>query len=83
MQGWNLDPTPFEWGGKRAARRQRSHARRYPLGGLGAYVRCPILRKKNYSRNGKSHANQTTPLAFDSDSLAKATLPCTQEGANQ
>jgi hypothetical protein len=35
-QGWNLDPTPFEWGGKRAARRQRSRARRHALGGSGA-----------------------------------------------
>lgn len=46
-QGWNLDPTPFEWGGKRAARRQRSRARRHALGGSGACVRRPILRNKN------------------------------------
>lgn len=38
-QGWNLDPTPFEWGGKRAARRQRSHLRRNALGGSGACAR--------------------------------------------
>jgi hypothetical protein len=35
-QGWNLDPTPFEWGGKRFARRQRSRQRRHALGGSGA-----------------------------------------------
>jgi len=26
VAGWNADPTPFAWGGKRAARRQRAHA---------------------------------------------------------
>ena len=46
-QGWNLDPTPFEWGGKRAARRQRSRIRRHALGGSGAYTRRPISRNKN------------------------------------
>jgi len=25
-QAWNQHPTPFEWGGKRAARRQRAEA---------------------------------------------------------
>jgi hypothetical protein len=39
-QGWNRQPTPFVWGGKRAARRVRSCQRRRPrpdrgrLGGL-------------------------------------------------
>jgi hypothetical protein len=28
VRGWNADPTPFEWGGKRAARRQRARQRR-------------------------------------------------------
>lgn len=46
-QGWNLDPTPFEWGGKRAARRQRSRLRRHALGGSGACVRRPIRRNQN------------------------------------
>ena len=27
-RGWNADPTPFMWHGKRATRRARSHARR-------------------------------------------------------
>ncbi len=35
---WNLDPTPFEWGGARAARRERSRLRRHALGGSGACV---------------------------------------------
>jgi hypothetical protein len=26
-RGWNRNPTPFVWGGKRAARRERSRAR--------------------------------------------------------
>jgi len=47
-QGWNLDPTPFEWGGKRAARRQRSRQRRrHALGGSGAYTRRPLRRQAN------------------------------------
>ena len=37
-RGWNSHPTPFVWGGKRRARRQRSRARRHPLGGSGAYT---------------------------------------------
>ncbi len=44
-RAWNQDPTPFEWGGKRAARRQRSRQRRHALGGSGAYTRRPIRRK--------------------------------------
>jgi hypothetical protein len=43
-RGWNADPTPFEWGGKRAARRQRAQARRHALGGSGGYARRPIRR---------------------------------------
>jgi hypothetical protein len=37
-QSWNQHPTPFEWAGKRAARRQRARSRRqgHRLGGSGA-----------------------------------------------
>ncbi len=35
---WNQNPTPFEWGGTRAARRERSRQRRSALGGSGAWV---------------------------------------------
>jgi DDE superfamily endonuclease len=42
VAGWNAAPTPFEWGGKRAARRARSRARRHALGGSGAVTRCSI-----------------------------------------
>jgi hypothetical protein len=35
-RGWNDDPTPFEWGGAKAARREHSRKRRHALGGSGA-----------------------------------------------
>jgi hypothetical protein len=41
---WNASPTPFVWGGKRAARRQRQRERRHRLGGSGAYTRMPVRR---------------------------------------
>jgi hypothetical protein len=41
-KAWNRNPTPFEWGGKRAARRARSRKRRHALGGSGACTRHPI-----------------------------------------
>jgi len=44
VRGWNKAPTPFEWGGKRAARRERARARRHALGGSGGYTRRPICR---------------------------------------
>lgn len=43
-RGWNAHPTPFEWGGKRAARRRRSRERRHTLGGSGAVTRRPVRR---------------------------------------
>ncbi|WP_220197991.1 transposase [Ktedonospora formicarum] len=36
IAGWNRHPTPFLWGGKRHARRDRAYARRHRLGGSGA-----------------------------------------------
>jgi hypothetical protein len=44
VQGWNADPTPFVWGGKRAARRARARERRHRLGGSGACTRWPVRR---------------------------------------
>jgi len=44
--GWNAAPTPFAWGGRRAARRRRAWARRHPLGGSGAYTRTPVRRPR-------------------------------------
>jgi hypothetical protein len=43
VDGWNAGPTPFEWGGKRAARRARARDR-HRLGGSGGYTRRPIAR---------------------------------------
>jgi hypothetical protein len=44
-RGWNQNPTPFVWGGKRAARRARSRERRHAQGGSGACTRRPIRRR--------------------------------------
>jgi DDE superfamily endonuclease len=44
VAGWNREPTPFEWGGKRAARRQRARER-HRQGGSGAYTRRRIPRR--------------------------------------
>ena len=41
---WDAAPTPFVWGGKRAARRQRQRERRHRLGGSGATTRAPLRR---------------------------------------
>jgi hypothetical protein len=46
VAGWNTAPTPFAWGGQRAARRQRARARRHALGGSGGYTRTPIPRHR-------------------------------------
>jgi hypothetical protein len=45
VRGWNAAPTVFEWGGKRARRRERARARRHALGGSGAVARRPIARR--------------------------------------
>ena len=56
---WNQNPTPFEWGGKRAARRQRSRQRRHALGGSGACTRRPLRRKATIFQKWQ-HSRQTT-----------------------
>jgi DDE superfamily endonuclease len=43
---WNRQPTPFVWGGKRAARRARQRQRRHAQGGSGACTRRPIRRRR-------------------------------------
>lgn len=45
-RGWNRAPTPFEWGGKRSARRERAYQRRHTLGGSGACTRQPVHRRR-------------------------------------
>jgi DDE superfamily endonuclease len=62
VAGWNADPTPFVWGGPRAARRQRARERRHALAGTGGYTRRPIprTRRPRYDLplpNGYVHAN--------------------------
>jgi hypothetical protein len=42
---WDAAPTPFAWGGKRAARRIRQRERRHRLGGSGACSRIPVPRR--------------------------------------
>ena len=44
-RGWNRAPTPFVWGGKRAARRDRARQRRHARGGSGAQTLRPIRRR--------------------------------------
>ena len=44
VEGWNQNPTPFVWNGKRRRRRERAHLRR--LAGSGAAIR---IRKLNAS----------------------------------
>jgi hypothetical protein len=42
---WDAAPTPFVWGGKRAARRRRQRERRHRVGGSGACTRSPLPRR--------------------------------------
>ena len=58
-RGWNYDPTPFEWGGARAARRERSRFRRHALGGSGACVRRSIRPKVNLIQKWHSSCQLT------------------------
>jgi hypothetical protein len=58
-QKWNTDPTPFEWGGARAARRERRRARRHALGGSGACVRRSIRPKVNLIQKWHSSCQLT------------------------
>jgi hypothetical protein len=61
-RGWNREPTPFEWGGKRATRRERARRRRHALGGSGACTRRPIRchRKRSTVVEKWQQANQVT-----------------------
>jgi DDE superfamily endonuclease len=60
VAGWNREPTPLEWGGKRAVRRQRARERRHRLGGSGAYTRRRLPRRSGldtWLANLNSHDN--------------------------
>jgi hypothetical protein len=50
---WNAAPTPFVWGGKRAARRKRERDRRHAVGGSGACTPRPIRRRCYGHQRGK------------------------------
>jgi hypothetical protein len=41
-RGWNADPTPFVWAGKRQQRRHRAYLRRHPVGGSAAMTKRPV-----------------------------------------
>ena len=45
-RGWNRNPTPFIWGGKRAVRRARRRARGHVAGGSGACAGRPVRRRR-------------------------------------
>ncbi len=51
-RGWNRAPTPFHWGGKRAARRTRARQRAHGLGGSGACTLQPVQRHERLEKNG-------------------------------
>jgi hypothetical protein len=55
VRGWNAAPTPFEWGGKRAARRERARTRRHALGGSGGCTRRPIGRCRHRLSTNRYH----------------------------
>jgi hypothetical protein len=45
VAGWNRAPTPFIWGGKRHARRDRAYARRQRVGGSGATTMTTVAHR--------------------------------------
>ena len=58
--GWNREPTAFEWGGKRAARRERSRQRRrHWLGGSGAVIRRTMRKKLTIAEQWLSNCQMT------------------------
>ncbi|TME02146.1 MAG: integrase, partial [Chloroflexi bacterium] len=61
IDAWNRHPTPFVWGGKRHARRDRAYARRHRLGGSGATTSY-ILPRRIRSVHFYKPAGNTTGL---------------------
>jgi hypothetical protein len=57
VAGWNQAPTPFAWGGKRAARRQHARARRHALGGSGACTPRALARRRSSPRRAKGYTH--------------------------
>lgn len=61
-QSWNREPTPFVWGGKRAARRVRQRQRQLAwlaLAGSGACIRRPFRRRKTIIEKWRSSCQVT------------------------
>ena len=59
-KGWNRNPTPFEWDGKRAARRARSRQRRHGLGRSGACTHRPIQQSQRTIIEKWQYSHQMT-----------------------
>jgi hypothetical protein len=61
IEAWNRHPTPFTWGGRRHARRDRAYARRHRQGGSGATTHIVLPRRirsvRYYKRVGNTIAN--------------------------
>ena len=67
-RGWNRNPTPFVWGGKRALRRARRRARGHVAGGSGACARQPVRRhRRTVLRSQPSSCRPSTNTAQDVD----------------
>jgi hypothetical protein len=65
-RGWNRQPTPFVWGGKRALRRARGRERRHVAGGSGACARQPVRRRRHSS--GRAPETSCRPSLKDGHS---------------
>jgi hypothetical protein len=72
VAGWNRTPTPFEWGGKRAARRQRARERRHRLGGSGGFTRRPIRRRRLDRALTNTNAHDKGPTRIATRGLDQA-----------
>lgn len=59
IEGWNRHPTPFIWGGKRHARRDRAYARRHRQGGSGATTQYVVPRRVRSVRYYRHVGNAT------------------------
>lgn len=62
VRGWNRQPTPFVWGGRRHARRDRAYARRHRLGGSGATVSRPLPGRQRSVRFHHLHPDTQTSV---------------------
>ena len=60
-RGWNQQPTPFEWGGKRALRRARQRARKHVAGGSGGCTREPVRRGRRKGHRSPESTCRSRP----------------------